>query len=356
MPLNRTKNPEKYLMAEMEAAVTGKALPSSEYLQHNYDNPSLSLDGAGSANWPVMALAVHIIKNYDGWLAVAIDYYEKSQTRVWGHEIGSRHTYHEMHLKSALAILGEAVKHPGKESAHLQLLIIEQLQWLYGMYLAGEDSRGWVGQRSADTPACLPWLDGFFKWSTNKTLSQPERKWITGDVVVNKHIGLLRKALDPVIGKPAQEILRSVRHGTLVPYFVYRTASGMAIWTMETINGNTQAVLGYVREGARQEWAPKDRGPDAFFHQRSRKPGRATCGKSGGNLFYESPIYGNLSLALPSGPPLEFYTFGGDRMFSDLRPSEGVVETPIPPTLPVTESPAKPVGGKKGKSWPWTEI
>lgn len=339
-------NPEKYLRPELEAAIAngpevvmadgGK----SEYLESNHDDLVGSLDTQGSANWQPLAHATRLLrfkgaafqKERDKWLA----FFAASKERFMGREVGSR-IYIAWHFLPVCAVW-EFAERTGDKA--LAAAACEWIIFLAAWFGVCTDDKGrlyWVGQRSAGHPTVLRFQEALRRVVVS---GEDNLAWYKSDCWEDDYIKKLAPKLQKLTRAmhnnraEARRILALLNYRTLVPYHLYRTVDGMAVWTDRRINGNTEAVLARVNN----DWLPPNCGHGQPGHRRG---GQADCIWVNNELRYTSKNYGNHSLAMPAGTPLEYFVWGGGVGFTDLLEAHPVPPPPLP-SDPIPPKPPKP--------------
>lgn len=345
----RRQNPEKYLRPELEAAIAHGPEPVwpdggiNEYLQTDHDDLVKSLDTQGSANWPPLAHATRFLrftgeafrKERDKWLG----FFDTSKRRFMGREVGSR-IYLGWHFLPVCAVW-ESAERSGDST-----VATEAKNWLlfvaawFGVCTDDLGGLYWLGQRSAGHQPKLRWQDALRRVVVS---GHDDLGWYKSDSWEDTYLKQLAPKLQRLTKTmhnnraEARRILALLNYRTLVPYHLYRTVDGMAVWTDKRINGNTDAVLARVDD----KWLP----PNCGFDQPGNRLGTpAECIWVNNELRYTSKNYGNHALAMPAGPPLEYFVWGGETGYKDLLEAHPIPPPPLPsdPEPPKPPKPNKP--------------
>lgn len=342
------------LGAELWALWRGDTLPSMLFLDAQFSNLPITVqpDHGGSCNWAPVACAARLLyyhRSHDaaGYQAARnlwLGYYAHSRRYWMGKEVGSR-IYAPFVLIASLVVRMIATE---REDEELRIMAWAWLSFASAWLVAVTNSHGdpfWLGQRSAGHPPRIIWLTAYAAYAAGKQPKKlPKDEW--QDFILPELSGWIPVVQDSVSALAA---LRSFNFRTIGEFYRYESEGGIAVWTPQNRNGNTQPVLlgvDSVLSGVAY-FPPNCGSPD---EGKNRRKGSMSVEKVEGRFVCRSEVYGAGEVALPPGMVIRFVRWGGEDGYQDMLERPGA-PAPAPPTAPPAPKPPKKRGGGLHKLW-----
>lgn len=351
------KNPDvdRTIGPELAAAVLGKPLPSTVYLDPRFGNLLSTVGHPGSDNFAPIAFATRYVlapdSEFESVRSIALRYARLHHDKFCGDELGR--IYPWFHLVAWLAIARDAESNGDDEvfEAFAQLIA-----HMVALRVELTDDRGnqlWIGQRGAGWPAPTMKIE---RELVEVALDERGGFSNVGPYFVDQILEACRETLrqacaaEGFVGRYyARSLLQAHRFRYMEPIRARRYARGMAVWMARSINQDTQPVLGAVSyyDGRPPRFFPA--GCDAAGERHRAKPTTATVVERGGRLIYDSVVYGHDEAELPGGELLEDLLIGGP-MGGVQQLRAGAPGVPPPASPPVEPEDPRPTR-QDGPGW-----